>query len=70
VRADEDARVRAAVARLAESHREVVTLRYVTDLTVPEIAAGLGVSEGAVKMWLNRALTNLAEDLEVDHRAE
>jgi DNA-directed RNA polymerase specialized sigma24 family protein len=47
-----------------------VTLRYVTDLTVPEIAAGLGVSEGAVKMWLNRALTNLAEDLEVDHRAE
>lgn len=70
VRADEDARVRAAVARLADSHREVVTLRYVADLTVPEIAATLGISEGAVKMRLNRALSNLADDLEDGPRAD
>ena len=65
-RADRDVRVRRIVGRLAESHREVVALRYVADLPIADIAALLGISEAAVKMRLNRALHNVANMLEED----
>lgn len=57
IRSDDRARVRAAVNRLSESHREIILLRYVADLPI------LGTTEGAVKMRLQRALRNLANDL-------
>jgi RNA polymerase sigma-70 factor (ECF subfamily) len=60
---DERSRVHRAVERLSEPNREVVTLRFVADLPLATIAGVLGISEGAAKMRLSRALRRLAEDL-------
>lgn len=57
--------VRAALLVLPARERACVVLRYVDDLTVPAIAAGLGLSEGAVKRYLSdgtRALRGLLGD--------
>src|SRR5262245_42001324 len=51
--------VRAALDRLEERDREVLVLRYLEQLSVKEIAATLGLSEGAVKMRHLRALGRL-----------
>jgi RNA polymerase sigma-70 factor (ECF subfamily) len=59
-------RVRAALARLPAWDREVLTLRYLEEMTTAEVAVVLGVSEAAVKMRHRRALdrlTPLLEDL-------
>lgn len=53
-------RLLAAIAGLPVRQREVVVLRYYEDLSVPQIAATLGVSAGAVSSALNRAHTALA----------
>jgi RNA polymerase sigma-70 factor (ECF subfamily) len=53
------ARVQGALARLAEYDREVLALRYLEDLSIREMAAILGISEGAVKMRHLRALERL-----------
>jgi RNA polymerase sigma-70 factor (ECF subfamily) len=52
-------RVRRALGRLGERDREVLVLRYLEQLSVCEIAAVLGVSEGAVKTRHARALLRL-----------
>jgi RNA polymerase sigma-70 factor (ECF subfamily) len=52
-------RVRAALARLPEGDREILVLRYLEQLSISEIAAVLGASEGAVKMRRTRALDRL-----------
>jgi len=57
--AEDRARVRAALDRLPAGDREVLVLRYLEDLSTSEAAAALGVSEGAVKMRLLRALRRL-----------
>ena len=49
----------AAITRLAERQREVITLRYYSDLTMAEIAASLKISEGTARVHLARALDNL-----------
>src|SRR4051794_35079018 len=43
-------RVRAALAALPERDREVLVLRYLEGLSTSEVAAVLGLGEGAVKM--------------------
>ncbi|MFI5842489.1 RNA polymerase sigma factor [Catenuloplanes sp. NPDC051500] len=55
----------AELAKLPAAQRRVVVLRYLADLTVPEIAEREGVPEGTVKTWLHRARTELAG--KVDH---
>lgn len=52
-----------AVAQLPERTKEVVVLRYVADLTEPEIAKALGIARGTVATMLRRAHTKLAEEL-------
>ena len=47
--------VRACIDRLPESHRTVLLLRDVEELTTEETAQSLGISEGAVKVRLHRA---------------
>jgi RNA polymerase sigma-70 factor (ECF subfamily) len=54
-----------AFARLEPEHAVVVALRYYADLTVPQIAARLGIAEGTVKSRLHNALRRLR--VVVDH---
>ena len=53
----------AAVARLPDDRRRVVTLRFVEEMSAAEIADVLGRSEGAVRVLLHRALRSVAADL-------
>jgi RNA polymerase sigma factor (sigma-70 family) len=51
--------VRLAIADLTEAHREVVILRYYTNLSEEETAETLGVPIGTVKSRLHRARESL-----------
>lgn len=48
-----------ALARLSESDREAVLLRYVEELSLDEVAAALGVSSAAAHKRVSRALERL-----------
>ena len=52
----------AALAALPPERREVLTLRFVDDLSLAEIAAALDVPLGTVKSRLHTALKELRED--------
>jgi RNA polymerase sigma-70 factor, ECF subfamily len=49
----------AATARLSERQRTVFLLRFVEEMELLEIAAATGISEGAVKVHLFRALQSV-----------
>ena len=51
--------VHAALGRLSPRERACIVLRHYDDLTVPEIASRLAVSEGAVKRYLSDARMRL-----------
>lgn len=53
----------AALAQLTPDQREVITLRFVADLPLEEVASLTGRSEGAVKSMQHRALAQLARIL-------
>ena len=55
--------VRQAIASLSEEHKQVVMLRYSTDLSVPQVAQVLGCREGTVKSRLHRALRHLRDEI-------
>ena len=55
--------VRQAIAALSEEHKQVVMLRYFTDLSVPQVAQVLGCREGTVKSRLHRALRHLRAEM-------
>jgi RNA polymerase sigma-70 factor (ECF subfamily) len=57
-----DGAIDAALAALSPERREVVTLRFVDDLSLAEIAAALDVPLGTVKSRLHLALKELRED--------
>ena len=52
--------------RLPPDHRAVVVLHYYFDLTLPEVAATVGIPTGTAKSRLNRALVQLREQLADD----
>ncbi len=52
-----------AVAALPVRQREVIALRYIGDLTEADVAASLGISEGAVSASLTKARRRLADVL-------
>lgn len=52
-------RLHQALLRLGERDREVLVLRYLEQLTTAEVAAVLGIREGAVKLRQLRALERL-----------
>jgi len=56
---DEQRRVVEAVRRLPRRQRDCVTLRYLMDLSVAEIADTLDLSENSVKTHLKRGLARL-----------
>jgi RNA polymerase sigma-70 factor (ECF subfamily) len=65
-RRDLQERMRAALERLAERDREVLLLRHFEQLPVKQIAAVLGISEGAAKVRHARALERLRQELDED----
>jgi RNA polymerase sigma-70 factor (ECF subfamily) len=59
-------RVQAALARLTPRDREVLAMRYLEQLAMAEIAAVLGITEGAVKVRHLRALQRFHELLDAN----
>lgn len=64
IRSERAAAVRAAVASLDEPYREVVALRFFSDLSLAEIAAESDRPLGTVKTHLHRGLRRLRHALE------
>lgn len=65
VRAERAAAIRSAVAGLDEPYREVVVLRFFSDLSLAEIAAQSDRPLGTVKTHLHRGLQRLRRALEL-----
>lgn len=63
VLAEEHREVIAALAGLAPRQREVIVLRYWSDLSEAQIARTLGISQGTVKSTASRALDALERTL-------
>jgi RNA polymerase sigma-70 factor (ECF subfamily) len=57
-------RIRALILKLVPAQRDVLLLRILSGLTVPEVAAVVGKSEGAVKALQRRGLVALSRHLE------
>jgi RNA polymerase sigma-70 factor (ECF subfamily) len=64
IAAEEREEVRRAVAELPEPYREVVSLRFLADRPVAEIAAATGRPEATIKTQLYRGLARLRALLE------
>ena len=60
----ERAAVMAALRDLPRRQREVLVLRYYSDLSEAQIAAAMGISSGAVKSHASRGIAALRETLE------
>jgi RNA polymerase sigma-70 factor (ECF subfamily) len=52
----------AALGALPDAQRETLLMRVIDEMTVPEIAAALGIPEGTVKSRLHHALHQLKAD--------
>ncbi len=63
---EEVQRIEATFDQLSEEHREVITLSRIVRLSHAEIAEKLGRSEQATRQLLFRALSRLAELLEIE----
>ncbi len=61
---DDKDQISRALDQLPEDHRQVVILKYFSDLSIAEVAAVAGCPEGTVKSRLNRALEHLRQVLE------
>jgi len=55
--------VRAAIARLPPTYREVVVLRYLEELGIDEVATVLGLRRNTVEVRLSRARQQLEKTL-------
>ena len=56
-------RLREAVGRLKEEHREVIRLVRLEERTTADVAASLGITPNAVRVRMCRALKALSEEL-------
>ena len=62
-RRDDVAAAMRAIDRLPDDRRRAVILRFVEEMSTPEIAGILGRSDGAVRVLIHRALRSVARDL-------
>jgi RNA polymerase sigma-70 factor (ECF subfamily) len=58
------AEVRRALVHLEPSYREVITMRYLEDMDIAEIAEALGITANNVSVRLNRATAALRHIME------
>ncbi len=58
--------VRRALHQLSPRERTCIVLRFFDDMTVPQIASRLGISDGTVKRYLSDASSRLSEHLSID----
>jgi RNA polymerase sigma-70 factor (ECF subfamily) len=58
-RKENQAQVKAALAQLPADYREVLLLRFLEELSLEEVAAVLGTTEGAIRGKQLRALQRL-----------
>jgi RNA polymerase sigma-70 factor (sigma-E family) len=63
---EEHREVLAALRRLPGRQREALVLRFYLDLSEPEVAAAMGISQGTVKSTTSRALAALGRHLKGD----
>jgi RNA polymerase sigma-70 factor (ECF subfamily) len=63
IRQEKQEQIRKTVASLSPTDREVLVMRHLEQLSSAEIAVALGISEGAVKVRLVRALIRLQAEL-------
>jgi RNA polymerase sigma-70 factor (ECF subfamily) len=56
-----------ALRKLDSNHRAVVALHYLVGLSVPEVAAALGIPLGTAKSRLHYALTAMRAAVNDDH---
>jgi len=64
------AHMNAALSELSEDQRQVLTLRFVAELSAPEVAEILGKTEGAVRALQHRGAATLARILRRTGQAE
>jgi len=64
VREDDLQALRALMTNLTPAERELLTLRYLAEMTVPEIATELGVPQGTVMSRLSRLRERLGDALD------
>lgn len=62
-RSEESSKIQEAAARLPERYRAVLALHYQQGLPHEEIAEVLGVSRGALRVLLHRAVMRLREEV-------
>lgn len=55
--------LRAALLRLPRRQREVIALRYLSDMSEADVAVAMGISAGSVKTHLHRGLAALRRTL-------
>jgi RNA polymerase sigma factor (sigma-70 family) len=67
IRDEDQERIRLAVQRMPARQREIVLLRYAGEMSFRDVARVLGISEGAARMRVNRALRRLAEEMGAQH---
>lgn len=56
--------IKTNIANLDDDYREVITLRYIDDYSIPEIAKVLDRPEGTVRVMLHRGLEELKATLD------
>ncbi|MDE2173430.1 MAG: RNA polymerase sigma factor [Patescibacteria group bacterium] len=52
-------KIRALIPKLPDAYRTAITMRYIDDLSLKEIAAALGISENVVSVRIHRAVAQL-----------
>jgi RNA polymerase sigma factor (sigma-70 family) len=57
----------AALRRLSPRQRQALVLRYYAELSEAQIASAMGISRGAVKSHISRAMAALRDVLEGEH---
>ncbi|WP_128894743.1 sigma-70 family RNA polymerase sigma factor [Longirhabdus pacifica] len=54
----------AALMELDDKYEKVIRMKYIGDMTIPQIAYAIGKPEGTIKTWIYKGLSKLRSQLE------